>query len=127
MVVTPFHLVVGFGFSRFLFRDESVHAAVRALPVVTSILKEMRLAQSCTQKHEIGLKCIGTMTKKTTVAFVHIENTPSTGCRNGSDDSSWQVGADPSSSSSCSVPICIPEYWLSLPSSTLCRHREQSV
>lgn len=28
------------------------------------------------------------------------------------------AGAAPSSSSSCRVPICIPEYWLSLPSNT---------
>lgn len=63
---------------------------------------------------------------KNTVTPVHIWNAPSTGCRN-SEGSSWQVGTDPSSSSSCSVPICIPEYWLSLPSSTLCRHREQTV
>lgn len=48
MVVPPFYLVVRFKFSRFLFRNKSVHAAVRALPVVTSVLKEMRLAQSCT-------------------------------------------------------------------------------
>lgn len=47
-------------------------------------------------------------------------NIPSADCRNGSGGSSWEGGAAPSSSSSCSVPICIPEYWLSLPSSTLC-------
>lgn len=48
MAVPPLYLVVRLRFSRFLFGDESVHAAVRALPVVTSVLKEMRLAQSCT-------------------------------------------------------------------------------
>lgn len=48
MAVPPLYLVVRLRFSRFLFGDESVHAAVRALPVVTSVLKEMRLAQGCT-------------------------------------------------------------------------------
>lgn len=129
---TPFinlqyiYLVVRFRFSRFLFWYEAVHAAVWTLPVVTSVLKEMRFAQSCTWKYKTLLKHICFSTQNIVPAFTPW-NTPSADCRNGSEGSSWEVGAAASSSSSCSVPICIPEYWLSLPSSTLCTQREQIV
>lgn len=110
-------LVVWFGFSRFLFWYEAVHTAVWTLPVVTSAFEEMRLAQSFIGTISI-IKAEPVFSAKYCFC-VYTWNIPSADCRNGSGGSSWEDGAAPSSSSSCSVPICIPEYWLSLPSSTL--------
>lgn len=84
-----------------------------------------RRDEVCSELHieTMGIMKAETIFRAKYCFCVYTWNIPSADCRNGSGGSSWEVGAAPSSSSSCSVPICIPEYWLSLPSSTLCTDR----
>lgn len=57
--------------------------------------------------------------------FCVVYHIPSTDWEKGSEGLSG--GATASSSSSCSVPICIPEYWLSLPSNTYTSHKNITI